>query len=160
MSGRFELCERADLVVAHNVGFDRPFCEAFSSMFSGKAWARSVKEVDRAARGFEGTIVDGGMAIVEVATLTNQVAELVDCRRDLVEYVPWAGMLFACGLPWLGRGLGPEKYLDFVQALPVEYSGLMSIAVGLAVPVAKILVVSAFTRGHATSWAKTFRQVF
>jgi len=49
------LLEPADLVVAHNAGFDRPFCEAFSSMFCGKAWACSVKEVDWAARGFEGT---------------------------------------------------------------------------------------------------------
>lgn len=89
----------------------------------------------------------------------------------------WAGMLFACGLGWLLRGLGPEKYLDFAgmwqtawrfntalaivaaQALPVEYRGLMSIAIGLAVPVANILAVSALSRGHETSWTKTFRQV-
>ncbi|WP_085026488.1 3'-5' exonuclease [Ensifer aridi] len=49
------LLDPADLVIAHNAGFDRPFCEAFSSMFSGKAWACSVKEVDWATRGFEGT---------------------------------------------------------------------------------------------------------
>ena len=89
----------------------------------------------------------------------------------------WAGMLFACGLAWFLRGLGPEKYLDFagmwqtawrfntalaivaVQALPTEFRGLMSIAIGLAVPVANILAVSALSRGHETSWAKTLRQV-
>lgn len=89
----------------------------------------------------------------------------------------WAGMLLACGLGWLLRGLGPEKFVDFagmwqtawrfntalaivaVQALPVEYRGLMSIAIGLAVPVANILAVSALSRGQETSWAKTFRQV-
>ncbi|ASY66510.1 DNA polymerase III subunit epsilon (plasmid) [Sinorhizobium sojae CCBAU 05684] len=49
------LLDPADLVIAHNAGFDRPFCEAFSSMFCGKAWACSVKEVDWATRGFEGT---------------------------------------------------------------------------------------------------------
>ncbi|ASY59243.1 MULTISPECIES: 3'-5' exonuclease [Sinorhizobium] len=49
------LVDPADLVIAHNAGFDRPFCEAFSSMFAGKAWACSVKEVDWATRGFEGT---------------------------------------------------------------------------------------------------------
>ncbi|MCA1409122.1 3'-5' exonuclease [Ensifer sp. IC3342] len=49
------LLDPADLVIAHNAGFDRPFCEAFSNMFSGKAWACSVKEVDWATRGFEGT---------------------------------------------------------------------------------------------------------
>ena len=45
----------ADLVIAHNASFDRPFCEAFSGMFSDKAWACSVSEIDWAARGFEGT---------------------------------------------------------------------------------------------------------
>ena len=46
-----------------------------------------------------------------------------------------------------------------VQALPTEFRGLMSIAIGLAVPVANILAVSALSRGHETSWAKTLRQV-
>jgi malonate transporter len=89
----------------------------------------------------------------------------------------WTGMLFACGLAWLVRGLGPEKYLDFagmwqtawrfntalaivaVQALPAEHHGLMSLAVGLAVPVANILAVSALSRGHETNWLSTARQV-
>ncbi|MQB45431.1 3'-5' exonuclease [Rhizobium sp. ICMP 5592] len=47
--------EPADLVIAHNAGFDRPFCEAFSPIFNGKAWACSVSEIDWSARGFEGT---------------------------------------------------------------------------------------------------------
>ncbi len=47
--------EPADLVIAHNAGFDRPFCEAFSPIFAGKAWACSVSEIDWSARGFEGT---------------------------------------------------------------------------------------------------------
>ncbi|WP_064713456.1 3'-5' exonuclease [Rhizobium bangladeshense] len=49
------LVEPADLVIAHNAGFDRPFSEAFSPMFTHKAWACSVSEVDWAARGFEGS---------------------------------------------------------------------------------------------------------
>ncbi|XUY29745.1 3'-5' exonuclease [Agrobacterium sp. rho-8.1] len=49
------LIEPADLVIAHNAGFDRPFCEAFSPMFAGKAWACSNSEVDWSARGYEGT---------------------------------------------------------------------------------------------------------
>jgi DNA polymerase III subunit epsilon len=49
------IVEPADLVIAHNASFDRPFCEAFSSIFAGKAWACSVSEVDWAFRGFEGT---------------------------------------------------------------------------------------------------------
>ncbi|RWX38835.1 3'-5' exonuclease [Rhizobium leguminosarum] len=49
------LIEPADLIIAHNAGFDRPFCEAFSKVFTGKAWACSVSEIDWSARGFEGT---------------------------------------------------------------------------------------------------------
>ncbi|WP_029874822.1 3'-5' exonuclease [Rhizobium leguminosarum] len=49
------LIEPADLIIAHNAGFDRPFCEAFSTIFTGKAWACSVSEIDWSARGFEGT---------------------------------------------------------------------------------------------------------
>jgi DNA polymerase-3 subunit epsilon len=49
------LIEPADLLIAHNAGFDRPFCEAFSSLFSGKAWACSNSEVDWSSRGYEGT---------------------------------------------------------------------------------------------------------
>lgn len=47
--------EHADLVVAHNAAFDRPFCERLAAGFAPKAWACSVKEVDWAGFGFEGT---------------------------------------------------------------------------------------------------------
>lgn len=50
-----QLIDPADLIVAHNAGFDRPFCEAFSPIFAGRAWACSNSEIDWSARGFEGT---------------------------------------------------------------------------------------------------------
>ncbi|MDS7598337.1 3'-5' exonuclease [Agrobacterium tumefaciens] len=49
------LIEPADLIIAHNASFDRPFCEAFSPVFVHKAWACSVSEIDWSARGFEGS---------------------------------------------------------------------------------------------------------
>ncbi|MGG2479144.1 3'-5' exonuclease, partial [Rhizobium sp. BR5] len=49
------LIAHADLIIAHNAGFDRPFCEAFSPIFRDKAWACSVSEIDWSARGFEGS---------------------------------------------------------------------------------------------------------
>ena len=49
------LIDPADLIIAHNAGFDRPFCEAFSRGFAGKAWACSNAEVDWSSRGYEGT---------------------------------------------------------------------------------------------------------
>ena len=45
---------RADLIVAHNASFDRPFCERLSDAFSHKAWGCSYREVAWADEGFEG----------------------------------------------------------------------------------------------------------
>lgn len=39
------LIEPADLVIAHNARFDRPFCEKLSPVFVPKAWACSVSEI-------------------------------------------------------------------------------------------------------------------
>jgi len=49
------LIDGTDLIIAHNAGFDRPFCESFSPMFADKAWACSVSEIEWTKRGFEGT---------------------------------------------------------------------------------------------------------
>lgn len=45
----------AALVIAHNAGFDRRFAEAFCDAFASKPWACSLKQVDWAAEGFEGS---------------------------------------------------------------------------------------------------------
>lgn len=50
-----ELIGSADLVIAHNAGFDRPFCERLSPVFASRAWACSNSEIDWKVRGFEGT---------------------------------------------------------------------------------------------------------
>ncbi|MCW6512415.1 3'-5' exonuclease [Hyphomicrobiales bacterium BP6-180914] len=50
-----QFIEAADLVVAHNAGFDRPFCERLARGFAPKPWACSVKEVGWSAFGFEGS---------------------------------------------------------------------------------------------------------
>ncbi|UXS43065.1 3'-5' exonuclease (plasmid) [Agrobacterium tumefaciens] len=44
----------ADLIIAHNAGFDRPFCEKLTPSFVPKAWACSVTEIRWADLGFEG----------------------------------------------------------------------------------------------------------
>lgn len=48
------MIEPADLVIAHNATFDRPFCERLSATFISKAWACSVTEIRWADLGFEG----------------------------------------------------------------------------------------------------------
>ena len=45
------LVASADLVVAHNAGFDRPFVEARFPVFAGKAWACSFADIDWKAAG-------------------------------------------------------------------------------------------------------------
>jgi len=40
------LVQHADLIVAHNAGFDRPFIEARLPVFAGKAWACSFMGID------------------------------------------------------------------------------------------------------------------
>lgn len=49
------LVGEADLVVAHNATFDRPFLEAFCNVFATLPWACSMSDVDWAAEGYEGT---------------------------------------------------------------------------------------------------------
>lgn len=48
------LLEPADLIIAHNAAFDRPFCEALSPVFVTRPWACSVREVPWRDYGFEG----------------------------------------------------------------------------------------------------------
>lgn len=45
------LVDRADLIVAHNAGFDRPFVEARFPGFAAKAWACSFADIDWKAAG-------------------------------------------------------------------------------------------------------------
>lgn len=49
------LIEPADLMIAHNASFDRPFCEKLSSLFIHKARACSNSEINWTDHGFEGT---------------------------------------------------------------------------------------------------------
>jgi DNA polymerase-3 subunit epsilon len=46
-----EMVARADLIVAHNAGFDRPFVEARLPVFVGKSWACSFADIDWKAQG-------------------------------------------------------------------------------------------------------------
>ncbi|MFC0284627.1 3'-5' exonuclease [Camelimonas abortus] len=44
----------ADLVIAHNAAFDRPFCEGLSPVFASLPWACSAREIPWSDYGFEG----------------------------------------------------------------------------------------------------------
>jgi DNA polymerase III subunit epsilon len=47
--------EPADLIIAHNARFDRPFCERVARAFQVKAWACSHSEIAWSGFGFEGS---------------------------------------------------------------------------------------------------------
>jgi DNA polymerase-3 subunit epsilon len=46
---------QADVVIAHNARFDRPFCERLVKDFEHKAWACSHSEIGWSSLGFEGS---------------------------------------------------------------------------------------------------------
>lgn len=50
----FSIVEPADLIIAHNASFDRPFVEARLPVFEKKAWACSVSDIEWRRHGFSG----------------------------------------------------------------------------------------------------------
>lgn len=69
-----EFIEAADLIVAHNAAFDRPFCEKISKAFVNKPWACSVNEINWSALGYEGT---------KLGYLVNSSGWFFDAHRAL-----------------------------------------------------------------------------
>ncbi|WP_293574679.1 AEC family transporter [Phaeobacter sp.] len=89
----------------------------------------------------------------------------------------WGVMLLALALGLVARRFGPERFLDFaggwqtawrfntaiafvaVQTLSPDLTGQMAVAIGMAVPVANVLAVSALSRGGHLSFGQTLRKV-
>lgn len=70
------LIDRADLVVAHNAGFDRPFVEARFPGFAQKAWACSFADIDWKALGAESS---------KLSALAQDQGWFYDAHRALVD---------------------------------------------------------------------------
>ena len=49
-----DFIQGADLIVAHNAAFDRPFCEQLADLFRKKPWACSATEIDWSGLGYDG----------------------------------------------------------------------------------------------------------
>lgn len=75
----------ANIVIAHNAAFDRPFCERLLPEFSEKPWACSLKEIQWTKYGFEsgklkyllmenGYFFDGHRALDDCAALNALLA--------------------------------------------------------------------------------------
>jgi DNA polymerase-3 subunit epsilon len=70
------LIDRADLVVAHNAGFDRPFVEARFPGFAHKPWACSFADIDWKALGAESA---------RLSALAQDQGWFYDAHRALVD---------------------------------------------------------------------------
>ena len=70
------LIDRADLVVAHNAGFDRPFVEARFPGFAHKAWACSFADIDWKALGADSS---------KLGALAQDQGWFYDAHRALVD---------------------------------------------------------------------------
>lgn len=70
------LLERADLVIAHNAGFDRPFVEARFPGFAHKPWACSFQDIDWKAMGAESA---------KLSALAQDRGWFYDAHRALVD---------------------------------------------------------------------------
>lgn len=75
------LVDRADLVVAHNAGFDRPFVEARFPGFAGKPWACSFADIDWKALGAESSKL--GALAQDQGWFYDAHRALVDCQALL-----------------------------------------------------------------------------
>jgi malonate transporter and related proteins len=105
----------------------------------------------------------------------GKAASLVDAAA--IGSGVWIIMVTGLLIGWIARPLGPEKHVDFAglwqtawrfntalafvaaQALPESSRALMSIAIGMAVPVANALAIAGLAHGHASERGMLVLQV-
>ncbi len=78
----------ADLIIAHNAKFDRPFAEAFCPAFASLPWACSHAQVDWASAGHAGSrlvnlLFDAGLFVTAHRALDDCQAVLALLAREL-----------------------------------------------------------------------------
>jgi hypothetical protein len=113
-------------------------------------------------------------ALIFVAASSRPIA-LADMAR--IGPMVWAVLGAGFVLGWLTRRVGPDRFLDFAGAwqtawrfntalafvaiatLPSADVGQLAVAVGMAIPVANILAVSALSRGQAMGLGATLKKV-
>ena len=112
-----ELVQAADLIVAHNAGFDRPFVEARLPVFASKAWNCSFAGIDWKGQG-------SGSAKLEF--LAHERGWFYDAHRALVDCHALLQVLAAplnsgqTGLARLLEGAGQSRYKLRATGAPFE----------------------------------------
>ncbi|KAB0676439.1 3'-5' exonuclease [Aureimonas leprariae] len=81
----------ADLVIAHNAGFDRPFCETLAPVFAAKRWACSATDVGWKDLGADGAKLTHLLA--EVGLFHSAHRALTDCFAllEVLAAPKWGG---------------------------------------------------------------------
>jgi len=112
------LIDRADLVVAHNAGFDRPFVEARFPGFAHKPWACSFADIDWKALGSESA---------KLSALALDQGWFYDAHRALVDCHALLQVLGHCcgddghnGLQRLLAAAGQPRYRLGAVGAPFE----------------------------------------
>ena len=111
------LVEQADLIVAHNAGFDRPFVESRFPVFAGKAWACSFMGIDWKKEG-------SGSAKLEF--LASERGWFYDAHRAQVDCHALLQVLASpladgqTGLSRLLAGVGQTRYKLRATGAPFE----------------------------------------
>lgn len=117
------MVEMADFVIAHNAGFDRPYCERRLPFFKGKPWACSLTQMDWAAAGISsaklefiafrlGFFYDAHRAENDCLALLHAMNQPLDdmeghtaLRFILAEYQKESRRLWATGSPFEAKDL-------------------------------------------------------
>ena len=117
-----ELVQAADLVVAHNAGFDRPFVEARLPVFASKAWNCSFAGIDWKGQG-------SGSAKLEF--LAHERGWFYDAHRALVDCHALLHVLAAplangqTGLARLIEGAAQSRYKLRATGAPFESKDIL-----------------------------------
>ena len=112
-----ELVQAADLIVAHNAGFDRPFVEARLPVFATRAWNCSFAGIDWKAQGSGSAKLE--FLAHERGWFYDAHRALVDCHALLqVLAVPLASG--QSGLSQLLHGAGQTRYKLRATGAPFE----------------------------------------
>lgn len=106
LEGVNRLVENADIIIAHNAGFDRKFCERLSPAFKEKPWGCSATQIDWRAENFEGSRL--GYLVACAGYFYDRHRALNDCYAAIE--------LLATRLPVSGR-LALDALLEQARAI-------------------------------------------
>jgi len=119
-----KVVNRADLIVAHNARFDRPFLERLSPVFKDKPWACSMTQIDWRAMGFESTkleylglksgfFFDGHRAVIDcfagIELLTTTYASTTGLKLMLTNALVSSWRIIVTGSPFDANAILRER---------------------------------------------------